>query len=303
MPAINDANTRAMALQSGDVDMAINIGPGEYDLFKDNKDYIFEESSSLRDVMVRMSQHGALADANIRAALIAGIDRESYAKHLLKDTFIAGKAPLPPSLGYGFKQVKASNQYSPENARKLLAQSGWVDTDGDGYVDKDGQDLVLDFYTYTSRPELNLYAEAMQADYKKIGIGINIKIVDYSVIDELAKSGAYDLMISSVVTANTGNPVWFLKQYWGSNIDGANPNNGSGYSNPRYDELLALAGSTMDSTTAHNAIISAQQTLLDDNAAIYLGYPKINLVGKNYMKGIHTSPCEYYIITKDLKKE
>ncbi|MDY4746615.1 MAG: ABC transporter substrate-binding protein, partial [Veillonella caviae] len=93
------------------------------------------------------------------------------------------------------------------------------------------------------------------------------------------------------------------KQYWGSNIDGANPNNGSGYSNPRYDELLALAGSTMDSTTAHNAIISAQQTLLDDNAAIYLGYPKINLVGKNYMKGIHTSPCEYYIITKDLKKE
>ncbi|WP_127134248.1 ABC transporter substrate-binding protein [Veillonella caviae] len=303
VPAINDANTRAMALQSGDVDMAINIGPGEYDLFKDNKDYVFEESSSLRDVMVRMSQNGALADANIRAALIAGIDRESYAKTLLKDTFIAGKAPLPPSLGYGFKQVKASNQYSPENARKLLAQSGWVDTDGDGYVDKDGQDLVLDFYTYTSRPELNLYAEAMQADYKKIGIGINIKIVDYSVIDELAKSGAYDLMISSVVTANTGNPVWFLKQYWGSNIDGANPNNGSGYSNPRYDELLALAGSTMDSTTAHNAIISAQQILLDDNAAIYLGYPKINLVGKNYMKGIHTSPCEYYIITKDLKKE
>ena len=29
IPSINDANTRAMALQAGDVDMAVSIGPGE----------------------------------------------------------------------------------------------------------------------------------------------------------------------------------------------------------------------------------------------------------------------------------
>lgn len=50
----------------------------------------------------------------------------------------------------------------------------------------------------------------------------------------------YDLLVSSVVTANTGDPVWFLKQY---------------------------------------------------------------MIGKSYLKGIHTSPSEYYVITKDLKKE
>lgn len=26
-------------------------------------------------------------------------------------------------------------------------------------------------------------------------------------------------------------------------------------------------------------------------------------IGKSYLKGIHTSPSEYYVITKDLKKE
>ncbi|MBF1749962.1 MAG: ABC transporter substrate-binding protein, partial [Veillonella sp.] len=109
VPSINDANTRAMALQSGDIDMAINIGPGEYSLFADNKDYTVTEASSLRDVMARMSQKGELKDSNLRAALIAGIDRDSYAKNLLKDTFIAGKAPLPPSLDYGFKQLKDTN--------------------------------------------------------------------------------------------------------------------------------------------------------------------------------------------------
>ena len=303
VPAINDANTRAMALQSGDIDMAINIGPGEYSLFTDNKDYTVTEASSLRDVMARMSPKGELKDPNLRAALIAGIDRDSYAKNLLKDTFIAGKSPLPPSLDYGFKQLKDSHPYDPNAAKSLLAKSGWRDTNGDGIVDKNGNNLSLVLYTYTSRPELTLYAEAMQADYKKIGIDVQIKIVDYTMIDELAKTGDYDLLVSSVVTANTGDPVWFLKQYWGSNENGDNPNNGSGFSNARFDELMALAGSTLDATIARNAIINAQQILLDENATIFLGYPKINMIGKSYLKGIHTSPSEYYVITKDLKKE
>lgn len=58
-------------------------------------------ASSLRDVMARMSQKGELKDSNLRSALIAGIDRDSYAKNLLKDTFIAGKAPLPLALIMG----------------------------------------------------------------------------------------------------------------------------------------------------------------------------------------------------------
>ena len=127
----------------------------------------------------------------------------------------------------------------------------------------------------------------MQADYKKIGIDVQIKIVDYTMLDELAKTGDYDLLVSSVVTANTGD----------------NPNNGSGFNNSRFDELTALAGSTLDATIARNAIINAQQILLDENATIFLGYPKINMIGKSYLKGIHTSPSEYYVITKDLKKE
>ena len=53
--------------------------------------------------------------------------------------------------------------------KMLLAQSGWVDSDGDGYVDKDGKKLRLNsFITYTARPEVILYAEALQVDYKKL---------------------------------------------------------------------------------------------------------------------------------------
>ena len=76
----------------------------------------------------------------------------------------------------------------------------------------------------------------------------------------------------------------------------------SGFSNPKYDELLALAETTVDDTQRYNAIVEAQKILLDDSASLFLGYPKINMICKSYIKGLKISPSEYYIITKDLKK-
>lgn len=299
IPSINDANTRAMALQSGDVDMAIGIGPGEYGIFQNNKNFTIYEVASLRDVFVRMSQKGKLSNPNLRAALISAADRESYAKNLMKDTFVAGKAPLPPSIDYGFNQLRDPNTYNVERAKELLKREGYVDTNGDGIVDKNGENLVLNFYAYTSRPELPLYAEALQADYKKIGVDVQIKIVDYAVIDTLAQSGDYDMIISSVVTANTGQPVWFLKQYWGTGVE----YNGSGFSSPRFDELIALGESGADPVIRRNAVINAQQLMLDESVALFLGYPKINIVGNKHIDGIKMTPSEYYMITKDLKRK
>ncbi|MBF1756744.1 MAG: ABC transporter substrate-binding protein [Veillonella tobetsuensis] len=299
IPSINDANTRAMALQSGDVDMAIGIGPGEYGIFQNDKNFTIYEVASLRDVFVRMSQKGKLSNLNLRAALISAADRESYAKNLMKDTFVAGKAPLPPSIDYGFNQLRDSNAYNVERAKELLKREGYVDTNGDGIVDKNGENLVLNFYAYTSRPELPLYAEALQADYKKIGVDVQIKIVDYAVIDTLAQSGDYDMIISSVVTANTGQPVWFLKQYWGTGVE----YNGSGFSSPRFDELIALGESGADPVIRRNAVINAQQLMLDESVALFLGYPKINIVGNKHIDGIKMTPSEYYMITKDLKRK
>ena len=297
IPSINDANTRALALQAGDVDMAVSIGPGEYGIFQNDKNFTIYEVASLRDVFVRMGQKGKLQNPDLRAALIAAADRESYAKNLMKDTFVAGKAPLPPSIDYGFDQLRDPNKYNVERAKELLKRAGYQDTNGDGIVDKDGENLVLDFYAYTSRPELPLYAEALQADYKKIGVDLQIKIVDYAVIDTLSQSGDYDMIISSVVTANTGEPVWFLKQYWGTGVE----TNGSGFSDPRFDELLALGESANDPVARRNAVINAQQLMLDNAVALFLGYPKTNIVGNKKIDGIKMTPSEYYIITKDLK--
>lgn len=99
IPTIDDPNTRALALQSGEIDMAINIAAGDLELFKNDK-YKISEIASLRTVLAQMNMNEGkpLHDPRVRAALISCLDRETYNKVLLKDTFIPGKAPVPPSL-------------------------------------------------------------------------------------------------------------------------------------------------------------------------------------------------------------
>ena len=299
IPSIDDPNTRAMALQAGDVDVAVNIAAGDIEVFKGNDKFVIDEIPSLRVVLARMNQNPdrILADPNVRAAFISGCDRETYNEVLLKGTFLPGKAPVPPSLDYGFNQLTDPNAYNPERAKTLLAESGWADTDGDGILDKDGRPLQLDFVVYNSRAELPLYAEAVQADLKKLGFDIKINTVDYNLIDNMGIKGEYDLLISNITTANTGDPEIFLTWYWKTNVDGSNPQNGSGYSNPEYDAKLEQLNSEFDQNNRRQLIIELQQILLNDAASIFFGYPQTNIINSKRVAGVKMYPSDYYWIT------
>lgn len=303
IPSIDDPNTRAMALQAGDVDVAVNIAAGDIDIFRSNNNFVIDEISSLRVVLARMNQNPdrILSDPKVRAAFISGCDRETYNEVLLKGTFIPGKAPVPPSLDYGFDQLTDPNAYNPERASKLLDEAGWKDSDGDGIRDKDGRKLELDFVVYNSRAELPLYAEAVQSDLKKLGFDIKINTVDYNLIDNMGIKGEYDLLISNITTANTGDPEIFLTWYWKTNNDGSNPQNGSGYSNPEYDAKLEQLSSEFDATKRRQLIIELQQILLNDSASIFFGYPQTNIINNKKISGVKMYPSDYYWITNLIK--
>ena len=303
IPSIDDPNTRAMALQSGDVDVAVNIAAGDMDNFRNNNNFHIDEISSLRVVLARLNQNDGriLSDPKVRAALIAGCDRETYNNVLLKGTFIPGKAPIPPSLDYGFDGLKDPNAYNPERAANLLDEAGWKDTDGDGIRDKDGKPLALDFVVYNSRAELPLYAEAVQSDLKKLGFDVKINTVDYNLVDQMGIKGEYDLLISNIITANTGDPEIFLTWYWKTNVNGNNAQNGSGYSNPVYDSKLNELSMEFDKDKRRQLIIELQQILLDDGAALFFGYPRTNIINATYVDGVKMYPSDYYWITNLIK--
>ena len=94
----------------------------------------------------------------------------------------------------------------------------------------------------------------------------------------------------------------FLKWYWQTNVNGDNPQNGSGYSNPVYDAKLAQLATEFDPNKRRQLVIELQQILLNDSASLFLGYPRTNIVSNKSLKGVVMYPSDYYWVTDQIKK-
>ena len=98
--------------------------------------------------------------------------------------------------------------YNPTEAKELLAQAGWIDNDGDGYVDKNGQKLILRWLTYPGRQELPLLAEIAQANLKTIGI--DLKINNTINQQEFLASGNWDIYVQCLCNCTDWRSRIFL---------------------------------------------------------------------------------------------
>ena len=300
---IDDTNTRTMALQGGEIAFAVNIAASDVALFRDQPDFTVDEIASLRSVLSFMNQHGPLKDLKLRQAVIRALNREAYAKYLLHDTFAPGKAPVPPSLDYGFDDLIDPNAYDVASAKKLLAEAGYEDVDGDGFVEgPDGQKLTLRHIIYNSRAELPILAEASQADLKKIGLNTKVESYDYTSLLDMQESGDYDLLIWNVITVNTGDPEHYLRELWKSHTEVNKNNNTADYSNPKVDELLDRLAVEFDLAERRQIIIDVQQLIINDAASIFFAYPETNIIYNNKMvRGVKMVPSDYYWLTKNIR--
>ena len=301
IPTIDDPNTRAMALQKGDIDFAINIAAGDLQLFNNKDKFTISSIASLRSVTGRLNvrPNKPLGNKSVREALLRSLDRVTYNKVLLKDTFRPGGPLLPPSVDYGYPELyKADpNQYNLESAKKLLADAGYKDTDGDGFVEKDGKKIELDCVFYSGRAELPLYSEATQADAKKIGIKVNLKNVDYNVLDKIGRNGEFDILVSNALTVSSGDPEVFCNMY----LRTGHEQNGTGYSNPKYDAISDKLAVEFDPAKRRELIIEMQKIILNDGAILVYGHPETNMVSNKTIKEAEMLPCDFYWLTKDIK--
>lgn len=293
--SFSDGSALTAALQTGDIQGTYGLQYDNYALFDGNPEYTINSCATSRCFFGQFNfESEIMQDQNIRKAIEMGIDKEGFCSVIMEGRGLPAKAAFPDSFSYGNEAVETVS-YDPEGAKKLLEESGWKDTDGDGYADKDGQKLTIDWLTYPTRLEQPKLAEYAQATLKEIGIDVVVN----NTSDHMtyAADGDFDVYVSSTTTAPTGDPEYFFT----STVVG--PKNYGKYENKEVTALTEKLHQAFEPEERAKLATELQQKILDDDGFFFVSHLNMGIVTKSNVKGMAAHPCDYYEITADLDVE
>lgn len=285
--SITDGDTLTAALQAGEIDGAYGLPYASYPLFEGSGDYKVGTCETSRQFFGKMNYNSEIMkDEAVRKAICMGIDKEGFVTTLLQGHGAVSVGPFPESFKFGDKTVTAES-YDAEGAKKVLEEAGWV-AGSDGIREKNGQKLTINWLTYPSRQELPLLAESAQATLKEIGFDVQINNTKEH--KTFWKEGNYDIYVSAMVTAPTGDPEYFFTTHA---LTGASSNY-EGYSNAKLDELAATLHKTFDEDERAKLATQMTQTILDDHAYVFASHLVMGIVTKSNVTGLEPHACDYY---------
>ena len=119
-------------------------------------------------------------DVKVRQALTHAVNRRAIIKYLLYDLGVIATGPFPPQMWYSNNDVTPL-EYNPDKAKKLLAEAGWKDSDGDGILDKNGKPFKFSLITNNGNELRKNVAVLVQRELQKIGIDVEIALYEWAV--------------------------------------------------------------------------------------------------------------------------
>ena len=274
--AIPDTHSRELALQSGDIDVAINVSPDGAQAINSHpgtQTQTADIGTSLVLWWVNF-ERSTLADPLVRRAVAHAIDRESIAGLVAPAGSGSFAELLLPEVLASCPGVKAPG-FDPDEARHLLAQAGYVDSDSDGILDKEGQPLEIIIGGYPERFQLPIMAEAAQSMLADVGIKAEVHITEWSVV----KEPAWDLFgwYNGVVQAG-GDPVFNISKFAGLRADagGSGANNYGHYDNSSLADVVAPSVSVADLEERKQIACEALAVITEETA--FLPVAHVNMV-------------------------
>lgn len=295
---MGDASAKAMALQSGQLDLAENVtNINDLRNLQADPNFTVTIANGVRTGLahMNMAEGRLLSNKTLREAILMALDDETMCSVTVGGLYTSGFSVLPSNLDYGYENLTDPYGFDPSAAMKLLDDAGIVDTNGDGIRELDGKEVILHYVTYPNRC-LNDFAEAIQQQLASIGIGVDLEIGDSARQWDSYQSGDFDLNGSNWTTVGTGDPTQYLAPW--CSTSGADY---CGYKNGEYDALFNQLSVTFDEDARRDIIQQMQQILIDDAAAVVHGYYNSSMISRNETIGgaaIHTA--DYYWITTEI---
>jgi peptide/nickel transport system substrate-binding protein len=254
-----DPAVRALALESGDVDVMGEMPPQDVAHLESNPEFSLHEVPVPGQPLQLFlnTAKPPTDDLRVRQALLYGTDRKTIVQTVFMGYSPEAYGPLAAvTMGYD-SALEERYAYDPLQAESLLDEAGWTDSNGDGIRDKDGQPLTLQAYIQ-SWGYLPQVAEILQAQLKEMGIDLQVQLVAYPAAVEAAGKGEHHL---AALVYFGSDPSVLNLTYLSEDAEGGF--NWSKVRDPELDQMLINAEGATDVTQRANLYLRAQERIMD----------------------------------------
>ena len=174
------ANSRDIwvAFMRQEVDFVLFIEHEDYEIVKNDpafKAYAFAIDHYY--ALVYNLEDSFLADIKVREAIAYGVDQEGLIERAGFGSGLECLGPFYPQ-SLGFNPEVGPFDYNPRKAKELLGQSGFRDSNNDGILEKDGEELAVKVLIDSRNAIYKRIAMVLRQQLQEIGIKIKIAVYD-----------------------------------------------------------------------------------------------------------------------------
>ncbi|WP_156299082.1 oligopeptide ABC transporter substrate-binding protein [Streptobacillus canis] len=145
-----------------------------------------------------MDRDTPLQDINLRKAIAYAMNVDEAAKAFYNGLRSRANGQTPPIFKKFYDPTNTGYEYNPEKAKQLLEEAGYKDSDGDGFVDKDGKKLTLKFATMAGSDVAEPLAQFWLQNWKEVGIDVELtngRLLEFQLFYEKVQANDDDIDI------------------------------------------------------------------------------------------------------------
>jgi peptide/nickel transport system substrate-binding protein len=178
-------------------------------------------------------QRERFRDPTVRRALALAFDWDEFIA-----SFYRGMARRVTAewvdTGADYDESLAPLPCDPNEAARLLAQAGWIDRDGDGRLDKDGEPFEFALALLAGNQTGESLSQRLQESLGRLGIGVVIESFDWPSLSERVKRRNFDAVVLGWTMPVDNDPA----ARWHSRTIGEDTNNYCSFSDAQIDALI-----------------------------------------------------------------
>ncbi len=226
-------------------------------------------------------------DQRVRQALSYAIDKEEILEGVLLGLGEIATGPYKPGT-WQYNPDVMRYPYDPEKALSLLKESGWVDRDGDGLLDKGGEPFEFTVITNQGNTQRARTAEIIQRRLSEIGITMKIRTLEWATfINEYIDKKKFEATILGWTIGQDPDQY----DIWYSAKTNFKELNFISYNNDEVDRLLLEGRHTFDLEKRKNAYYRFQEILAEEQPYTFLYVPYALPVIQRRFHGIEPAPA------------